>query len=89
MLFLTFIGPFTVFGPTDEAFSKLPPNIVKALIGNKKLLADVLKFHVVSGNVYSSQLSNELVAPSLFPMAKIRINIYNGGKVSLGTYSLF
>ncbi|CAC5394107.1 transforming growth factor-beta-induced protein ig-h3-like [Mytilus californianus] len=74
-------GPFTVFGPTDDAFNKLPPKVVELLKKDKKLLADVLKFHVLSGKVYSTQLSNELVAPSLNPMAKVRINIYQGGKV--------
>ncbi|CAG2194544.1 Uncharacterized protein sll1483 [Mytilus edulis] len=64
-------GPFTVFGPTDDAFGKLPPKVVKMLKEDKKLLADVLKFHVLSGKVYSSQLSNELTAPSLNPLAKV------------------
>ncbi|XP_060066639.1 protein sll1483-like [Ylistrum balloti] len=72
-------GPFTVFGPTDEAFTKLPRFIVEHLRKNKTALQDVLKYHVVSGKVYSSQLSNELQAASLLSPAKIRINIY--GKV--------
>lgn len=79
-------GPFTVFGPTDDAFGKLPPKVVKMLKEDKKLLADVLKFHVLSGKVYSSQLSNELTAPSLNPLAKVRINIYQGGKVMRGLF---
>ncbi|WAR28638.1 BGH3-like protein [Mya arenaria] len=77
-------GPFTVFGPTNAAFSKLPKNILERLMRDKKLLADVLKYHVVSGNVYSSQLSNELTAPSLLTMngkaLDIRFNIYNNGQ---------
>lgn len=74
-------GPFTVFGPTDEAFSKLPQDVLNLLKRNKQLLADVLKYHVVSGKVYSSQLSNELLAPSLLENEKIRFNIYQNGKV--------
>ncbi|XP_052783674.1 transforming growth factor-beta-induced protein ig-h3-like [Mya arenaria] len=78
-------GPFTVFGPTNAAFSKLPKNILERLMRDKKLLADVLKYHVVSGNVYSSQLSNELTAPSLLTMngkaLDIRFNIYNNGQL--------
>jgi len=78
-------GPFTVFGPTDDAFAKLPKEVLDRLMKDKTLLADVLKYHVVSGNVYSSQLSNELVAPSLLMdknmPVKIRFNIYNDGKV--------
>ena len=82
---LPFSGPFTVFGPTDAAFSKLPKEILDRLAKDKTLLADVLMYHVVSGKVYSSQLSNEQLAPSLLKVegqdVNIRINIYNSGKV--------
>jgi len=78
-------GPFTVFGPTDAAFAKLPEEILRKLTNDKKLLADVLEYHVVSGKVYSSSLKNELLAPSLLKVEgkveDIRINIYGGGKV--------
>lgn len=51
-------GPFTVFAPTDEAFAKLPAGTVESLLlpENKEKLAAVLKFHVVPGRVYSSDL---------------------------------
>jgi transforming growth factor-beta-induced protein len=42
-------GPFTVFAPTDEAFALLPEGLVAGL--SNEQLADVLKYHVVSGNV--------------------------------------
>lgn len=46
-------GPFTVFAPTDEAFAKLPKGTVESLLKpeNKKKLADILTYHVVSGKV--------------------------------------
>lgn len=48
-------GPFTVFAPTDEAFAKLPKEVVESLLKpeNKGKLQDILKFHVVSGRVFS------------------------------------
>ena len=48
-------GPFTVFAPTDEAFAKLPKGTVESLLKpeNKQKLVDILKYHVVSGRVYS------------------------------------
>lgn len=48
-------GPFTVFAPTDEAFAKLPKETVESLLKpeNKAKLAEILKFHVVSGRVFS------------------------------------
>jgi len=49
-------GPFTVFAPTDEAFAKLPKETLTSLLKpeNKGKLADILKYHVVPGRVYSS-----------------------------------
>jgi uncharacterized surface protein with fasciclin (FAS1) repeats len=46
-------GPFTVFAPTDEAFSKLPKGTVESLLEreNKDRLAAVLKYHVVPGRM--------------------------------------
>jgi uncharacterized surface protein with fasciclin (FAS1) repeats len=50
-------GPFTVFAPTDEAFAKLPKgpafDTVAVLLRpeNKDKLAEILKDHVISGNL--------------------------------------
>lgn len=48
-------GPFTVFAPADSAFEKLPSGTVESLLKpeNKQKLVDILKYHVVSGRVYS------------------------------------
>lgn len=48
-------GPFTVFAPTDDAFAKLPEGTIASLLKpeNKEKLAEILKYHVVSGRVYS------------------------------------
>jgi uncharacterized surface protein with fasciclin (FAS1) repeats len=48
-------GPFTVFAPTDEAFAKLDKATVESLLKpeNKSKLQEVLKYHVVSGRVFS------------------------------------
>ncbi|UCH82638.1 MAG: fasciclin domain-containing protein [Candidatus Latescibacterota bacterium] len=46
-------GPFTVFAPTDEAFSKLPKGTVETLLEpeNREKLVAILTYHVVSGKV--------------------------------------
>ena len=49
-------GPFTVFAPTDEAFAKLPPGTVEALLKDKAKLAAILTYHVVSGAIGSDQV---------------------------------
>lgn len=49
-------GPFTVFAPTDEAFAKLPPGTLEALLKDKKALAGVLTYHVVPGKVMAADV---------------------------------
>lgn len=44
-------GPFTVFAPTDAAFSKLPAGTVQSLLADKQKLASILTYHVLSGKV--------------------------------------
>ena len=51
-------GPFTVFAPTNEAFAKLAkaaPATYAAVLADPALLAKVLTYHVVSGDVRSAQ----------------------------------
>jgi uncharacterized surface protein with fasciclin (FAS1) repeats len=51
-------GPFTVFAPTDEAFSKLPAGTVDSLLKpeNKEKLKAILLYHVVPGDVTAAQV---------------------------------
>jgi len=51
-------GPFTVFAPTDKAFAALPEGTVASLLEpeNKAKLQAILKYHVVSGAVMSTDL---------------------------------
>ncbi len=51
-------GPFTVFAPTDAAFAKLPTGVLDDLLKpeNKKKLADILTYHVVSGKVMAADV---------------------------------
>jgi uncharacterized surface protein with fasciclin (FAS1) repeats len=51
-------GPFTVFAPTDAAFAKLPAGTVESLLepANKAALTKVLTYHVVAGDISSSDL---------------------------------
>lgn len=60
-------GPFTVFAPTNEAFAALPDGTLDDLLlpENKDQLTDVLTYHVVSGKVMSSDLSDGQVIETL------------------------
>jgi uncharacterized surface protein with fasciclin (FAS1) repeats len=52
-------GPFTVFAPTNEAFSKLPAGTVDTLLKpeNRALLTKVLTYHVVPGGITAQQIA--------------------------------
>ena len=52
-------GPFTVFAPTDEAFSKLPEGALEDLLKpeNKEKLVAILTYHVVPGKVMASDVA--------------------------------
>ena len=41
-------GPYTVFAPTDEAFAKVPKEVLDGLAKDKKKLQEVLKYHVLT-----------------------------------------
>ena len=60
-------GPFTVFAPTDEAFSKLPAGTVESLLKpeNKEKLKAILLYHVVAGNVTAAQVTKMSSAKTL------------------------
>ena len=60
-------GPFTVFAPTDEAFAALPEGTVATLLlpENKDQLISILTYHVISGKVMSTDLSNGMMASTV------------------------
>ncbi len=72
-------GPFTVFAPTDEAFAKLPAGTVESLLQpeNKNKLVDILKYHVLSGVVYSEAALDAKTAKTLNG-ASVSISVSNG-----------
>ena len=41
-------GPYTVFAPTDEAFAKVPKDVLEGLGKDKAKLQEVLKYHVLT-----------------------------------------
>ncbi|QEG40960.1 fasciclin domain-containing protein [Roseimaritima ulvae] len=72
-------GPLTVFAPTDEAFAKLPAGTVESLLKpeNNAKLAAVLKYHVISGRVYSDAALEAKQATTL-QGSDVRIRVTNG-----------
>ncbi|XP_071826039.1 transforming growth factor-beta-induced protein ig-h3-like [Apostichopus japonicus] len=68
-------GPFTVFGPTDDAFEALPFEVRQKLAQNKTLLTEVLEYHVVGGAVFSKDIAQDKLVPSVLK-DNIRFNTY-------------
>ena len=50
-------APYTLFAPTNSAIAKLPANGVNALLKDKPLLTNLLKYHVVPGKISYADLS--------------------------------
>ncbi len=52
-------GPFTVFAPTDDAFSALPDGVLDRLLdpANAETLTAVLRHHVVAGRLAAADLT--------------------------------
>ena len=76
-------GPFTVFAPTNAAFSKLPAGTVETLVKpeNKATLTKILTYHVVPGKMNASDLVD---GKKLKTVEREELTVKNaGGKVTL------
>ncbi|MCU0389116.1 MAG: fasciclin domain-containing protein, partial [Chitinophagaceae bacterium] len=68
-------GPFTVFAPTNAAFTALPAGTLDDLLKpeNKEKLASILTYHVVAGKVMSTDLTDGMKATTV-----------NGQEITIG-----
>ncbi|MDQ5894544.1 MAG: hypothetical protein QG596_805 [Actinomycetota bacterium] len=78
-------GPYTVFAPTNEAFAALPPAELERLLkpANKDELANILTYHVVAGDVKSSDLSDGQMVETV-QGEKLEVKIGDDGSVMIG-----
>lgn len=78
-MFKTEEGPFTVFAPHNGAFNNVDKATLETLMKpeNKENLANVLKYHVVSGEVTSQQLVKMIQDND----GKYEISTVGGGKL--------
>ena len=59
-------GKFTVFAPTNAAFNAAGFNSVADInAASTDLITTVVKYHVITTNVFASDLTNGLTAPTL------------------------
>ena len=72
-IFLT--GPFTLLAPSDDALSNLSDDVIGGVFHDVKSL---LTFHMGNGNVFSSNVTNDmLLSPLNVHIGKLRVNIYS------------
>ncbi len=50
------VDPFTLFAPTDTAFSRLPPGELEALFADKERLKALLSYHIAPAAVTSAEI---------------------------------
>lgn len=72
-------GPFTVFAPTNAAFDALPEGTVATLLKpeNKEALANILTYHVVTGNLDAAAVVKAIKDGK----GKVMLTALNGGKI--------
>jgi uncharacterized surface protein with fasciclin (FAS1) repeats len=72
-------GPFTVFAPTNSAFSALPAGTVDNLLKpeNKSALASILRYHVVAGKLDSKEIAKKIKEGN----GKAELTTVAGGKL--------
>lgn len=56
---------FTVLAPSDDAFAKVPKGILDKLTNDPKLLRKVLLYHVLTGTLKSTDLTDGLTPKTL------------------------
>lgn len=81
-------GTYTVFAPTDEAFSKLPEGTLAKLLlpENKEKLRSLLLYHVVAGRMLSADLKDGEV--KTINGEKIEVDV-DGQTVEVGDAKVF
>lgn len=75
-------GPFTVFAPTNDAFTSLNTELAAIpLVPTTAQLTAVLQYHVVSGNILSSSLTNNQMVTTL-QGGSFTIGLTGGAKIT-------
>ena len=80
-------GPFTVFAPTDAAFAKLPAGTVENLLKpeNRGQLVAVLTYHVVPGQIMSSDIAGKRADVATVQGQTIDVDATSGVRVNEAT----
>jgi transforming growth factor-beta-induced protein len=77
------IGPFTIFAPTNNAFTGVDPSTLNSVSKDVNLLQKVLTYHVVASFLPSSAFNDELTLHSVAG-ENLRINVYKAVEPEVG-----
>ncbi|WP_321363567.1 fasciclin domain-containing protein [uncultured Celeribacter sp.] len=85
-------GPYTLFAPTNAAFSKLPAGAVEDLLKpeNREMLQDVINAHLVEGEFTPQMIDDLLVSDESPERVAVPTNVqvdYDNNIVTLTTVS--
>ena len=77
-------GPFTVFAPSDTAFSKLPAGTVDGLLKpeNKAKLVSILTYHVIPGKIMSGDIAGKKISVKTVQGSEISVDAMYGVKIN-------
>ena len=79
-------GPFTVFAPTDDAFAKLPAEMLEDLFRpqNKEKLREILITHIYAAKAMAAQM-DELKNAVTLKRNSLSVDTSNGVKIGKAT----
>jgi uncharacterized surface protein with fasciclin (FAS1) repeats len=72
-------GVYTVFAPTDEAFSNLPEGTVPELMNNTPELRKVLTYHVVAGEILMENDIENMTTIKTLEGGELTVNVTANG----------
>ena len=72
---------YTVFAPSDQAFSALPPETLDELENDKDVLRDTLKLHIAKGKIVTEAMKDHSKITSLDDSEELWINVVDDGEV--------
>lgn len=77
-------GSFTIFAPSNEAWSALPAEILDNLVSNVNIeLLNALHYHMVDRRLLTDELKHGMTLPSMYQNLDIHVHHYPNGIVTV------
>ena len=81
-------GPYTIFAPTNAAFASLPEERLDMLMADSELLAETLKYHIVSGELTAADLAAQTTSLTTLAGGAISISENDDGSLAVEEVSI-